>query len=59
MPELLENKEISLSDRMVKVDLVDGNTVAVELDQLADYVNQNQENIKFHKFSPRGKRRSA
>jgi hypothetical protein len=56
MPELLE-QAIATSDRTVTVDLLDGSTVTVELDKLADYVNSNKENIKFHKFSHRGKRR--
>jgi len=59
MPELLEHQAIALSDSTVTVDLLDVNTVIVELDELADYVNSNKENIKFHKFSPRGKRRVA
>jgi len=50
MPELLEHQAIALSDSTVTVDLLDGNIVVVELNELADCINSNKENIKFHKL---------
>ena len=49
MPELLENREIiDLSDRhLVPVNLLDGSSATVELNQLAEFIDENRQNIKF------------
>jgi len=49
MSELLE-EAIILSDRhLVKVDLLDGSTVTVEINGLAEFIDKNRRNIKFTK----------
>jgi hypothetical protein len=48
MPELLENKEIALSDRhLVPVNLLDGSSAKVEINNLAEFIDENRQNIKF------------
>jgi hypothetical protein len=50
MPELLEDKAIALSDpHQVTVNLLDGSAVTTELNQLAEFIDQNRDNIKFSK----------
>jgi len=65
MPELLENREIPLSDRneddvlMTEALMKDGTTVQVEVNKLHEFWAINKDNIQTQKFTPRGKRRSA
>jgi len=50
MPELLEHQEIATSDyHLVKVNLLDGSTITVELNQLAEFIDEHRESIKFSK----------
>jgi hypothetical protein len=54
MPELLENEVISLSDsHLVKVNLIDGSTVNVEIKEWADYIDKNRDKIKFRQSTRR------
>jgi hypothetical protein len=48
MPELLEDKEIALCDRHpVTVELLNGKTATVEINELAEFIDDNRQNIKF------------
>ncbi len=54
MPELIENAVIVTSDRqLVSVNLIDGSCISIDIAELADYIDTNRENIKFHKSSRR------
>jgi hypothetical protein len=56
MPELLENDLIVVSDRhLVPVNLFDGGTATVELNELAEFIDENRQNIKFSKSRRRRK----
>ena len=50
MPELMENEAITLSDRHpVTVDLLDGSMVTMDISELAEFIDENRENMKSHK----------
>jgi len=55
MPELLENKEIDLSDRSSQftVYLKDGSTEKVEASELGSYLENNADKLETRKFTPR------
>jgi hypothetical protein len=65
MPELLENKEIALSDRrqddavITETLMKDGSTIQVEVDKLAEFWAAKKENIQPQKFSPRRPRANS
>jgi hypothetical protein len=49
MPELLENKETLRDLHLVPVNLLDGSTASVELNELAEFIDEHRQNIKFSK----------